>query len=270
MSEFNLIIKPDEEDAEAAEVFVDGSIGGNQYRFLLDTGAARSCVTYDDYTSTFTPMEKSSSSGVFAKSSDELITVPNIAVGPISKKNFTLARTAEKDPHIKNLIGMDLLKDFCLHFFLDENRVVVVANDDDKTDYRLQDLFLDSKFHPYVDVEFGHSAAKAVWDTGASITVVDTTFIREHPDFFQDDGQSSGTDSTGFTVETPMFIMAATTIGSYEFPPHRVAGVDLAPVNSTIEVPMNLILGYSTLSKAHWLFDFPRKKWAITKRLGVA
>jgi len=30
----------------------------------------------------------------------------------------------------------------------------------------------------------------------------------------------------------------------------------------------DLILGYSTLSKANWLFDFPRKKWAISKLLG--
>lgn len=50
MNEFKLIIVPDEEDAEAAEVLVDGTIGGNYYRFLLDTGAARSSVRFDDYT----------------------------------------------------------------------------------------------------------------------------------------------------------------------------------------------------------------------------
>jgi len=53
------------------------------------------------------------------------------------------------------------------------------------------------------------------------------------------------------------------------FPPHRVAGVDLSHVNSTIEVRMDMILGYGTLRKANWLFDFPRKRWAITKRLGA-
>jgi hypothetical protein len=39
-------------------------------------------------------------------------------------------------------------------------------------------------------------------------------------------------------------------------------------VNATIEVPMDLILGYSTLNKAHWLFDFPGQRWAVLKRLG--
>jgi hypothetical protein len=59
MSGFDLIIKPDEEDVEAAEVLVDGTIGGYEYRFLLDTGAARTSVTFDDYTSTFGCIEKS-------------------------------------------------------------------------------------------------------------------------------------------------------------------------------------------------------------------
>ena len=52
MNGFDLIIKPDEEDADAAEVLVDGTVGGNHYHFLLDTGAARSSVAFDDYTST--------------------------------------------------------------------------------------------------------------------------------------------------------------------------------------------------------------------------
>jgi gag-polyprotein putative aspartyl protease len=270
MNELTLIIKPDEEEAEAAEVFVDGTIGGNTYRFLLDTGAARSRVITDDYTSTFDSIEKSASSGVFARSSDDLITVPSIEVGPISKRNFRLVRTAEKGTARSNLIGMDLLKDFCCHFFFDENRVSVDANDESGGGYTFQELFLDKKFHPYVDVQFGTLKAKAVWDTGAGITIVDMNFIKTHPAFFQEAGQSTGTDSTGSKMETPMFIMAATIIGNIVFPPQKVAGVDLSHVNSTIEVPMELILGYSTLRKANWLFDFPRKKWAISKRLAAA
>jgi hypothetical protein len=32
---------------------------------------------------------------------------------------------------------------------------------------------------------------------------------------------------------------------------------------------MDLILGYNTLRQANWLFDFPRRRWAISKRLGI-
>lgn len=269
MNQFNLIIKHDEQDVEAAEVFVDGTIGANAYRFLLDTGAARTSVILDGYTSKFNSTERSGSSGLFANSSDDLITVPSIDVGPISKEQFTLVRVADKDPSISNLIGMDLLKDLCCHFLFDEDRVLVDANDELRDRFAFQELMFDNRCHPYIDVQCGTLNAKAVWDTGASITVVDSHFIQKQPACFQEVGGSTGTDSTGAKMEAPMFIMSAAVIGDTLFPPHKVAGVDLSHVNSTIERPMDLILGYSTLSKANWLFDFPGKRWAISKRLGV-
>jgi hypothetical protein len=266
VNEFNLIIKPDEEDPEAAEVLVDVAVDSRNYRFLLDTGAARSCIEFDSYTSGFDPVGSHNSSGVFAKSSEDLITLPAIELGPISKQDFTLARSSANHPGTKSLIGMDILKDFCFHFFFDQNRVLVDPTHVDDSHYSFQELIFDQRFHPYVEVGFGPAKAQAVWDTGAGITVVDLNFIKQHPTFFEEAGYSQGTDSTGAQVQTPMFVMATTIIGNQPFPPHKVAGVDLAPVNATIEMPMDLILGYRTLSKANWLFDFPNHRWAITMK----
>ena len=262
MSGFDLIIKPDEEDVEAAEVLVDGTIDGHNYRFLLDTGAAKTRVVFDAYTSTFDCIEKNASSGVFAASNEDVIRVPIIELGPISKKDFPVVRMAENDPDSTNLIGMDLLKDFCCHFLFDQNKVVV--QDEPASGLPFQELLLGKKFHPYVDVQFGTFKARAVWDTGAGITIADINFIQKYPAFFQEVGQSQGTDSTGASMEAPLFMMVSTTIGSHEFAPHKVASVDLSQVNSTTEVPMDLILGYTTLRQANWLFDFPRKRWATS------
>lgn len=269
MSEFNLIIQPDEEDVDAAEVFVDVTIGTNTYRFLLDTGAARTSVVLDDYTGTFESLGTSHSPGVFAKSSDDLITLPSFRLGPISKQNLTVFRAMGDNPHLRNLVGMDVLKDFCFHFHFDENRVLVDPRDVAETVGSFQELTVDARFHPYVDVQLEAVKASAVWDTGASITVVDTNFVNKHPTLFEEVGKSQGIDSSGSTMETPMFNMAASIIGNHSFPPHKVAGVDLSQVNATLEIPMDLILGYSTLSKANWLFDFPGKRWAITKLLSA-
>jgi hypothetical protein len=93
--------------------------------------------------------------------------------------------------------------------------------------------------------------------------------IIKHPGLFQEVERSHGTDATGTQMETPTFIMAASIIGGAPIPSHTVAGVDLSHVNASIDVPMDLILGYSTLRHANWLFDFPRKRWGISKRLGV-
>jgi hypothetical protein len=83
MNVLDLIVQPDMEDADAAEVFVDGALGGRPYRFLLDTGAAKTCVRYDEYTATFASAGKDTSSGVFAGGSRDLVIAPSRALGPI-------------------------------------------------------------------------------------------------------------------------------------------------------------------------------------------
>ena len=265
MGGFALIILPDEEEPEAAEVLVDGSVGGRPYRFLLDTGAAKSAILSDDYTAAFAAVERRTSSGVFASGSDDVILAPSIALGPIVRRDFPVTRLAENTPHRRNLIGMDLLKDFSCHFLFDQNRVEIDA--DDAPDASYHDLALDSRFHPYVPLRFGAVTASAVWDTGAGITVADMGFIARNPALFQAAGQSQGTDSTGTSVATPMFTMRGATVGEGALAPLRVAGVDLSGVNAAIETPMDIIIGYNLMRAANWLMDFPRRRWAISKRL---
>lgn len=267
MAGFPLIIEPDPEDVDAAQVLVDAILDGRPYRFLLDTGAARTAVQLDEYTSTFGSVGTHTSSGVFAQVSEELILVPSIELGPIAKQNMPVVRIASSGAVLGNLIGMDLLKDVCCHVLFEEQRVEVDPPEEPGISDTVQALFLDSVGHPYVDVQFDSVIAHAVWDTGAGITIADLTFITKHPDLFQLRGQSTGTDATGFSRETPTFMMGASVIGTKPFPPHTVAGVDLSRVNATIDAPMDLILGYSTLRRANWLFDFPRQRWAVTKVL---
>lgn len=266
MNNIDLIIIKDEDDIEAAEVMVEGFIDNKEYRFLLDTGCARTFVVLDDYTGKFKCNEKNSTSGVFTKTSNDLITIPSIELGAIVKTNFTIAR-ASKDNNAarRNLIGMDILKDYSLFFSFESKKVI--ENPENKTNYVFHDIEFGSKYHPYINVHFAEGAAKAVWDTGAGMTVVDMNFIKKHPYCFQEVGQSVGTDSTGTQQSTPMYIMNSVTIGNNVFPPHKVAGVDLSNINSSTEIPMDMILGFSTLSKADWLFDFPNGKWTITKMI---
>jgi hypothetical protein len=265
MSGFDLIVVPDNEDEDAALVFVDGRVDGRPYRLLLDTGAATTCLMRDDYTSSFPSQGAKKSSGVFAAAArGEIITIPRIELGPIVKSDFPVARIAAISDDIRSLVGMDLLKDVACHFLFDEGRVEV--NPPAEPDvYSMEALILDQTNHPYVELRFDTATADAVWDTGAGITVADLTFVREHPPFFREIGRSLGTDSTGTTMETPVFEMSGAALGGATFPPHTVAGVDLSDVNATIAKPMDLILGYSTLSKANWWFDFPRRQWAITR-----
>lgn len=46
-----------------------------------------------------------------------------------------------------------------------------------------------------------------------------------------------------------------------------MAGVDLSGVNATLEAPMDLVLGSSTLARANWWLDFPDRRWKVTALL---
>jgi hypothetical protein len=183
MSKIDLIIIKDKDEMEAAEVMVEGFIDNNKYRFILDTGAARTSVISDDYTCKFECIEKSSSSGLFSKNCNELIKVPKIEIGPISRTDFTIVRADNNNQLRKeNLVGMDILKDYSLYFSFDEGKVIV--NPEDKANFIFQELELGTKYHPYINVYFGGIETRAIWDTGAGITVVKMDFIEKNPAFF--------------------------------------------------------------------------------------
>lgn len=267
MTEVELIIQPDADEPEAASVFVEGKLNGTAYRFLLDTGAARSNIVLDTVTAALAPVGTHTSSAVLSAAREEdLVEIERLEIGPIVQQQFTVTRS-KAGPGTCSLIGMDILHSWCCDFRFDKNRLGITADSSDEAES--MPLFMDKGFHPYIDVAFGSAIGNAVWDSGASLTVVNLGFIEAHPNFFVSAGHAIGTDATGSQFETPMYRMSGATMGGHHFPPHRVAAVDLSHINARIERPMDLILGYMTLRKANWCFDFPRNRWKITYWLGA-
>lgn len=264
----DLQIVPDPEDDEGAHIFVDGHVAGRPYRFLLDTGSAKTCLQTDAYTSSLPSAASYRSSGIFATStSADLITVPSISLGPIRKTEFPVVRVPGAHTGPANLIGMDLLGDCRCHVRFDEDRILVNPAGEPAFETGPHALMFNRAGHPYVQVQVDGAYAQSVWDSGASLTIVGLAFVRRYPAAFEEAGFSPGTDATGAIQEGPTFVMSRIAVGEMILPPHTVAGVDLSPVNATIEMPMDLILGYSTMRHANWWFDFPGRRWAITKLL---
>lgn len=259
MPGFDLILKFDEQDEDDAEIYVIGTIGTRPYTFLLDTGAAVTNLVWDDYTGQLPRTGDHQSSGVLGDIENDLVTIHDLQVGSLTKAAHTAARLSQDHPHARSLIGMDLLRDYCCHFLFSQNQVVFAPAPADG----LNDLFLDDKFHPYVPAACGGETVPTVWDTGASLTCVDVGFIARHPNAFEEAGESGGTDASGNTIDTPLYWMRGLSCGGHAFPAHKVVGLDLSFVNSRIEHPMTMILGYSTLYQADWVFDFPRRKWGF-------
>lgn len=263
-----LFLEKDEDDADAGNWFVEGQIDGNQYRFMLDTGAATTSMKYDALTSKFSSSENRNSSGALAKNYDDIITVSKIDVGPLSELNVRVARAPTNADGRRNLLGMNFLKNYSLHFLFAENKVEIIKNEQSAKITGLQDLFMGERFHPYVDILWTESiCAKGVWDTGAGMTCFDSKFVKKHPELFLRIGTSVGQDSSGAKAETPVYMMKGFNLGGFHFPDSKVVVIDLSVPNSTIKTPMDFILGFNILIKANWILDFPNKKWKITKML---
>jgi hypothetical protein len=262
---FSLTIEQDKEDPDASNVFVDGLVGTHPYRFILDTGGALTSLKDDKYLSSFKTIGKKDSSGAFEKYQEDLIEVPSISVGSLTKHNLTITRTASNLASRHNLLGMNFLKDYALHFRYDLKRVDVIG-ESEPTKAGLLDLFIGERGHPYVDIIWNDTIrAKGVWDSGAGITVFDLAFMKKHPELFRKAGSTKGTDSSGSQMDTPLYELKGFELGKNKFPAIKVVVIDLSKPNSTIKTPMDFVLGNNVITKANWFFDFPRKKWAITE-----
>lgn len=263
MRQVPVIIEPEPDDPGAAAVLVDGTVAGRPYRFILDTGAARTQLAADDYTAALPVVGREDSSGALGgRSADPLVAVTNLAVGPLRAARLEVTRDDGGGPGIRNVLGMDVLGSHCCHFRLDAG---VLDLEPPPGGQVYSSLLTARRGHAYVDLRWPGVTARACWDTGSSVTVVNRDFWLGHPGLFKEIGSSAGTDNHGVRADTPVLMMAGPVIGARAFAPHRVVAADLSGVNRAAQYPMDLIAGYPTLRQADWLFDFPAKRWALTR-----
>jgi predicted aspartyl protease len=257
-----LIIEPDPDDPGCANVYVDGTVAGRPYRFVLDTGATRTQLGTDEYTASLNQTSSDSSGGALSDPiSYPVVTVTDLAVGPLRAATLEVTRAEKNGLRLGNVLGMDVLRHYCCHFRLDASTLDIETS---PSHLAGQDLTLDRRGHVYVDLCWPGVTARACWDTGSGATLVNRDFWLAHPELFEEVGTSVGTDASGAQVETPALLMAETVIGGRRFSGDGTFAVDLSAPNRTADIPMDLILGYPTLRQADWMMDFPAGRWAIT------
>lgn len=260
-----LDIVPDEDEADCAAVIVEATVADRTYRFILDTGAGTTHLVNDEYVRTLRVHGEKRSAGAIGPIVSATVVVPELTFGPVHVRDLECTVSEPTQPGARPLLAMDVLRDQQLEFCFDAGYLRFAPDPVSATWHRLT---MDAVGHPYMEVAWPQASAMCVWDSGAGITVVNEQFFRRHSALFARVGTAVGTDASGATVETTTWTMDACTIGDHEFPPTKVAVVDLSAANAGLEIPMDMILGYTTLRHADWLFDFPNKRWTITRPPG--
>ena len=235
-----LVIVPDGELPDVADVLVDATIADRPYRLHLDTAAARTKLVTDSYLAALPVSGQHSSGGVFGqRQSGDIVAIPGLIAGDLATGPFQVVRASATggDQH---LLGMDVLTQYCCRFRFDARMLELTDSPAAEADLDLQ---IDSGNHVYIDLSFDGITARACWDSAAGISVVDQAFANSHPELFTRAGNAAGTDSAGTQASAPLLAMTGPSIAGVEFAPSTVAVIDLGPVNQAAEIPLSVVLG---------------------------
>lgn len=249
----------DELEPESIVLIVEGSAVGEPVRFVVDTGATRCSVHDSGAISELVGIGADSGRGASGTvSGDDIVIIDKITVGELTLRSVSASRTSRSRP----LLGMNALSELECHFRFSCNRLDVDTSTDSSDCERA--LVRHPGGSPIVDVDFGTVATRAVWDTGASLTVADAAFARAHPDLFELGVDGSGFDAVGAAVSGPHARLASCTIGGTPFEASACIVIDLAGLNSALDEPINLIVGMPIIRRADWCFNFRANVWNLT------
>lgn len=253
-----LIIEPDPYDADCAVLWIDGQVGGQPARFILDSGATRSRVTISGEDRS--PLQMGTASAVFGPEQSGRAVVREIRLGAVTAKHLEV--DVISPPHSQpGLLGVDFLSSHSL--LLDLDRSALGIDEQPPDGLAWQTLRRGEHGHPQIQLDWHEVSGRAAWDSGAGMTIASQTFVTANPHLFTPAGETTGTDANGRRLQTPTYTVAPCELGGIQLRPHRIAVIDLAKAGAN---DIDLIVGYTTISQANWCIDFPLHQWACWPR----
>lgn len=249
-------IEPDVNDPRALQCWADADVAGARLRLLLDSGSDLSCIPPLDSFTTAPERETRSGRGASGESAtSHVIGVDRLCVGDLQVDDVSVELQPAGWPH-PPLLGMYVFTPHVCAFRFSRGRIDVGV------DAPAGGFCWQQGWTPLVEVTVaGRATARAIWDTGAGITLVDETWARAHPEAIViSHVQDHGTDATGNPVPGWQGMLTGFTINGRHFPGDQPCGViDLTPFNAHLNQPIAMFLGLPQIQRADWLVDFPRR-----------
>src|SRR4051812_8281155 len=216
-----LQVEPDAEFDECALFCVDGTVSGTPHRFVLDSGSPSTQIADPDALISTSVVGKDTAEGLFGRAVVERVAVPDLTVPGLAAGPRTVARLRTGGAGARSLLGLDVLGEHAL--LLDGTAATLHTT---VAGALAADLPLErgERGHRYLPVALpGGRVVRALWDTGADITVVDRELVTSHPGLFTAVGSAGGTDASGTTAVTDVGRMEGYRIADVLFAGHLVA-----------------------------------------------
>lgn len=252
MERVTLTLRPDPDDPDLVSCYAPVVLDGVERLALLDTGAARSSTVRRPGLETYRSARQGT--GALGRATKGDGHTSHVAVGfaghDLGLMTVDVVPTDRPGPG--DLIGQDILRRWCCRYRLGDAELVVGAPPLGEG----SPVVVGSRGHVTVKLTWSDgTTADAIFDTGASVTVVHDGFVREHPELFERRGWTRGTDADGTTVATPMLTMAPVALLGDTFAESDAVSVDLSPAVATAERAFDMILGWPVLRHGTFTID---------------
>ena len=175
-------------------VIQDVMVNGSRMNFILDTGATRSALFESQYNNLFDPEhvpEQINVHGISEIVGRPVVTLPTLGLGDLTFKDlsFVILPNRKKSSHYDGIIGMDILKDFSLHFSRREGALSLIPKDvvvEPPSSW--QDILLfsnpfkeDGRAFHFFEIELSGHPVPVLLDTGSEYNVMNWG-VNDHPE----------------------------------------------------------------------------------------
>ncbi len=117
------------------------------------------------------------------------------------------------------------------------------------------------------DVELGNAKMMASWDTGYSVTSVDSAYVASHKDAFIATGKKiHSKDVSGAIVDLRLYKAKSITIAGQRFDNEYVMAEDFSRIRENAgDEDIGMVLGYNLITKLNWRIDLKNKRWSAER-----
>ncbi len=244
-------------------------LGVERARCQLDSGASMSLIRDDEGSQSYPSVGRAQFSGASGQATTAaVIRVPDLRAGGIDLGAQTMVRVGmgfgarQNEPALIGITAFGRMRR--LSFEFSAKRLRAGAAPWGGPAYK---LYRSSQGHLILPVAINGERGLALWDTGASLTVVDPQFIREHPEGFELLGSTTIRDIANQPMRAGIFRARSLKVGLYDFEDVVVAGVDSNAFFPEIRAKRlaPAILGYNLITRADWTMDLKNGRWAASK-----
>ena len=116
----------------------------------------------------------------------------------------------------------------------------------------------------FIPVSIDGKISDAMFDTGATLSVVDREFVKKNPGLFTSVGDvDSGKDGANVKMDARLYYLKEATIGGKDFRQVETVAISFEQFKDVLPPGSYFVAGYSVIRRARWYLDLKNGNWAL-------